>query len=69
MRRTGYCEATPDLGGVSGYVHGLGAGVASRDSFVGRRAGEGYEGSGQGLRGHSHSVNGVLMAFLRGVRS
>ena len=27
----------------------------------------GYEGGGQGLRGHYRSVNGVLMAFLTGV--
>ena len=27
----------------------------------------GYEGGGQGLRGHHQGVNGVLMAFLKGV--
>ena len=28
----------------------------------------GYEGGGQGLRGHYQSVNGVLMAFLKTVK-
>lgn len=68
MMRNEYCEAVPGLRRVSGHVGGLCSGAASRDSFLGRRGRGGYECAGNELGRHHRRVNGVLMAFLKGVR-